>query len=414
MIDEPNRDTAEKLIAYGQWLDQAAHQYLREKEAGVSVGHLTSSRLSHRSARLLVGLAAALLLVVGSFVVNQAGNGSGGRNVAFAWSANPTDASDAQRKALTDACTQAKPGIAQPSDTAVAVDIRGSLGIGVYVAGATVTLCAAELNRDLPSAQILDGVDIPGFGQQNVVTDVPGVQVANMHVAGHEITIVWGKDTQLPSDCRNLDVFTSKGIIRALRAKGIFAFWYPGASQFSGMNQNSIKYGCAPDAGPSDVNNSKEASIAGADPFANLCIATISTLIDHGIIDHAAHVVAIDKWDMDLYDVYMKQLTPLAEPMRGTSTFDAFIAVNGGQMLALDKSGAQVLSAKERVNVQNQTAIAINTFVTLCDQARTRPEDRVNVGPTTTLVIREMNPATETTVQMHEMNPVVPTTLLPG
>lgn len=396
------KNETEKLREYGRWLDAAAGEYLQRKEEGADPGGVRVTTSSRWSTRAFATVAAAVLLLVGSFVVNHIGGRSGPRDVAFAWSAVPVDATSEQSRAVISACAQNTPVINNGPGTDAVVDIRGWLGIAVFVTGKSVTVCAAELRSDSPGSQVLEGLDLPMAGTSSGSSDIAGVQVANMHVSGREVTVVWGRDTELPDDCRNLDVFTSKGVIRALRSHGIFAFWYPGQPSISGLNANSIQYGCAADAGSPGAPSS---TIAGADSFANLCIATQSVLMEHGVIDQSGRVVDLGKWDVGVHDAFVRRLTPIAEvfnPGPGmplTDVYAAWTGVREGEMLYLDSTGAQLIT--DRPAVVSEVTKAIGRFNRVCEGSRTPPAER----PVT---------VTPTTIRVREMTPVTPTTVLPG
>lgn len=404
MSDDMNDDLLARLRGYGRWLDAETGEYTDMKESGAAQVATSNRQTSGRAYRVLAAAAAAVLLVVGSFVVNQVSGSPGSGDVALAWSATPGEGNETQMRAVEVACARARTGktaVTDAESAKSAIDIRGDLAIQVRALGSMTDICVVSVNQDSPSATLLASDLVPGSGASKDSGYVSEVRVASVRTARGEITVVWGRDTALPSDCRNLDVLTSKGIIRALRASGIFAFWYPGRPSISGLNSSSIQFGCAPDAGPGPVTNVTPSSIAGVDAFSNLCTATIDVLSEHGILDGAMHVQYLDEWDLGVYDVFMHRLAAIAEVMRGTTVFETFLGVNGGNSLALDKSGAQPLTVEERTEVKVATAKAINSFVKLCEKARIKPEDRGVV-------------ITATTVQAFEMHPAVQSTLLPG
>ncbi len=412
MTEESNNamhgDLHDRLVEYGRWLDDASNEYLRTKESGVEVRVPHGIGQSPRATKFLAAVAATVLIVAGSFVVNQWGGSSGSSHAALAWSATPTETTDARRQVVIDACERANPDSATFTNVKTAIDIRGSLAVLVWVKGSTVDVCLATLDHDQPGARVVHDLSLDG------ASDVPAVQVLSMHSESQIIAVVVGRDSVLPADCSNLDVFTNKGVVRALRASGIFAFWYPGSSPgFTGTKSSSIQYACAVE---DDTNSSlaPKSTMVGADPFANLCIATLTVLMDHGVIGQRGQVADLRKWDTSVYEDFQHHLWPIAEALKNDSQlYSKWWKVNNGNLLALDASGAQKL--ENRAQDEMMTTKSIDDFVAYCENSRTPPSERTDpVVPTTTNPIGGMNSVTATTVEVHEMNPVTQPTVIPG
>ena len=383
----------DQLAEYGRWLDGAAHNYLREKESGIDSIGRHQPTVRGRVVRAITAVATTVLIIAGSFIVNELSGSSRTSSIALAWSETPAEANEAKGQAIVDACEKANPGSAELKDSKTALDIRGSLAIKVWVTGTSVDICMVNTNSDLLSAQVVNGLPLTNFA---VSSDVSGVQVLSMGSAFQEIAVVIGRDDVLPSDCRNLDVFTSKGTVRALRASGVFAFWYPGTPSGVELNASTIRYACAVDGSPTGTAVTTDA-IRGADPFANLCIATMSVLIDRGIIDQRGRVVALSNWDINVHEDFQNKLQPIAGAFGKTNeVYQAWSKVNVGGLLALDASGVRKL--RDRSKTELEVTSAINKFVSLCENARTPPAERGNKVTSTTVQTYEMNPATQTTV----------------
>ena len=217
-----HQDSFGQLVKYGQLLDQAADGYLHEKESGTSPFTSHRARGSRIGVKMLASVAAAVLILGGSFALNQFGSSQSRKDVALAWSSRPDDPSAAaneKRDKVVEACNRANPDGAGLPNVKTALDIRASLSVMVWVSHGIVDVCIASVDHDIPSTSTAYGLQLAAG------SDMSGVQVVSMTLGNKEVSVVVGRDGVLPDDCRNLDVFTSKGIIRALRASGIFAFW---------------------------------------------------------------------------------------------------------------------------------------------------------------------------------------------
>jgi hypothetical protein len=284
---------------------------------------------------------------------------------------------------IIDACEKENSNAEQLKDAKTALDIRGSIAIRVWVTGATVDVCIATVNQDLSIdiASMEHGLPLMDASARS---DVSGIQVLSARYKSQKITVVIGRDDVLPANCRNLDVYTSKGIIRALRVSGVFAFWYPGDPAIIGRDPNSIKYSCAAESGASD----KEVTVgevAGPDSFANLCIETLTVLQSNGIID--------------------PRLQPLVEalPAGLSDVYRAWSELNEGGILAQESAGK--LKLENRSVFEAQVTSSISKFLKICEGSRTPPWER-GVPPTSTTVsIHELVTSTETTIGHVGANP---------
>ena len=388
----------DQLAEYGRWLDGAAHDYLREKESGVKSIGSNQSVMRRRIVRVVAAVAATVLIIAGSFVVNELGGSSNAPTVALAWSAAPTEANDAKSQLIVDECERENPNAAQLKDAKTALDIRGSIAIRVWVTGATVDICIATINQDLSVdvASMEHGLPLV---DTSVRSDVSDIQVLSVRYKSQEITVVIGRDDVLPTNCRNLDVYTSKGIIRALRLSGMFAFWYPGDPAIIGRDSNTIKYSCAANTDSSDKKVTT-GEVAGPDSFANLCIETLTILQGHGIVDQRGNVLDLSRWDMGVYDEFQNKLQPIVEalPAGLSDVYRAWTELNEGGILAQESAGK--LKLDNRAVTEAQVTSSINKFLKICEGSRTPPWERGAPPTSTTVPIHELITSTATTVQI--------------
>ena len=396
-------DLYERLADYGQWLDNAASDYLHELEFGNTAIEPRRPTMARRKVKALSAVAATFVFLIGSFVVNKFGGLSNSSSVALAWSASPTEATDEMSQKIVDACEKENPNAEQLKDAKTALDIRGSIAIRVWVTGDTVDMCIATVNQDLSIdvATMEHGLPLMDI---SVRSDVSGIQVLSVRYKSQKITVVIGRDDVLPANCRNLDVYTSKGTIRALRVSGLFAFWYPGDPAIIGRDPNSIKYSCAAESGASDKGVTV-GEVAGPDSFANLCIETLTVLQSNGIIDPRGNVLDLSQWDMGVYVEFHNRLQPLVEalPAGLSDVYRAWSELNEGGILAQESAGK--LKLENRSVFEAQVTSSISKFLKICEGSRTPPWER-GVPPTSTTVpIHELVTSTETTIGHVGANP---------
>lgn len=384
-----NDDLAGQLVKYGHWLDNAASDYLRDKESVVASIDDCPRVSGRRTLRLLAFVAVTGLIVGGSFVVNQLGSQRGGPSVALAWSPQPAgvgDANDVDRKAANLACDNANPSAASLENVTTALDVRGSIGIKLWVTGLLADLCVVTLDREVPVTNV--GHRIP-LDMPVAASDSPetfnGIQVISDTVRSQLITVVIGLIDVLPNDCRNLDVRTDVGTVRVIRAANLFVFWYPGSPPASGMTANSIQYKCGPENGTT-LTNVPFTFADDSDLASKLCVATIDVLARHGIINQAGLVIGLDNWDMEVNNEFERRLWPIAARFKASGAiYQSWSWLTGGALLALEATGAKKL--QNRSETEENVEKSIYIFIQRCNHSLPAPSLAEPLPPTTTSIV---------------------------